>query len=310
MTHEGFGKRIKAGLRLQEAPTLITRSFADIALPATECRADRPEHGLSIPMPREDAYLISVKFRDYPACECWERGRAVAKQDIRAGATYLYDLKRDPCYVIDKPFHSIFYHLSREALDATAREIFASPGSELGYEPAIGFDDPVMRHLSDAMVMALARPHEVNRLFLDHLSMAMTAHILRNYAIGKQPTPTPTGGLADWQMRRVCDLIEARLHGEILLRDLAAELDLSPGHFARAFKKSVGMAPHQWLLRRRVERACDLLRWTDRGLQTIALEVGFADQSHFTRTFTRLIGQSPHRWRRANGAREAIRGEP
>ena len=54
--------------------------------------------GLSGSFALEDAYLVSLKLRDYPDCECWERGQCVTKADVRAGATYLYDLKRDPRY--------------------------------------------------------------------------------------------------------------------------------------------------------------------------------------------------------------------
>ena len=72
--------------------------------------------------PAEDAYLVSLKLRDYPDCECWERGRCITKADVRAGATYLYDLKRDPRFVIDRPYHSIFFYLPRSALDDIARQ--------------------------------------------------------------------------------------------------------------------------------------------------------------------------------------------
>ncbi|CAL76505.1 putative transcriptional regulatory protein, AraC family [Bradyrhizobium sp. ORS 278] len=303
---EIFGKRLKAGLRLEQAPTLVTRAFADSVLEAAECRSDDPQKGLSHPLPLDDAYMVSVKFRDYPDCECWENGRTVAKKDIFAGGTYLYDMKRAPCYVIDKPFHSIFYRLSREVIEGTAREMFSASVGELSYEPAVGVDDPVMRHLSHAMSEALGRPDEANRLFVDHLSMTIVAHVVRTYGGSGEPAPLLPGGLAAWQVRRACDLIEARLSGSILLQDIASEFDLSPSYFARAFKKSVGVAPHQWLLQRRVARARDLLVQGELSLGMIALEVGFADQSHFTRTFTRLVGTSPDRWRRSKG-RAAIR---
>ncbi|WP_257165281.1 AraC family transcriptional regulator [Bradyrhizobium sp. SRS-191] len=298
---ETFGKRLKVGLRLEQAPTLVTRAFADSALVAAECRSDHPQKGLSNPLPPDDAYMVSVKFRDYPECECWENGRAVAKKDIFAGGTYLYDMKRAPCYVIDKPFHSIFFRLSREVIDVTAREMFMASVGELSYEPAVGVDDPIMRHLSNAMGEALGRPSEANRLFVDHLSMTIAAHVVRTYGRCGEPAALLPGGLAPWQVRRACGLIEARLSGNILLEDISSELDLSPSYFARAFKKSVGVAPHQWLLQRRVARARDLLVRGELSLGMIALEVGFADQSHFTRTFTRLVGISPSRWRRSNG---------
>jgi len=97
-----YGQRHGKFLHLPDAPrSLITRSLRGIELAATETRHDDPVPGLSGQFPSEDAYLVSFKLRDYPDCECWERGRCVTKTDVRAGATYLYDLKRDPSETIN-----------------------------------------------------------------------------------------------------------------------------------------------------------------------------------------------------------------
>jgi AraC family transcriptional regulator len=107
------------------------------------------------------------------------------------------------------------------------------------------------------------------------------------------------GGLAPWQERRVKDLIEANLSGELPLAMLAAECGLSVSHFSRAFRQSIGTSPHRWLLRRRVELAQDRLRDPKLSLSEVGLSCGFADQSHFTRVFTGLSGMSPGAWRRS-----------
>jgi transcriptional regulator GlxA family with amidase domain len=93
-------------------------------------------------------------------------------------------------------------------------------------------------------------------------------------------------------------LLEAHLDGELGLREIAAECGLSAGHFARAFRQSIGVAPHAWLLRRRVDVAKSLMRDRRRPLAEVALTAGFADQSHFTRIFSRIVGVSPGAWRR------------
>lgn len=127
-----YGRRHGKFLHLPDAPrSLITRSLRGIELAATETRHDNPVPGLSGQFPSEDAYLVSFKLRDYPDCECWERSRCVIKTDVRAGATYLYDLKRDPRFVIDKPYHSIFFYLPRAALDDIARHAGAKRIGEL-----------------------------------------------------------------------------------------------------------------------------------------------------------------------------------
>ena len=81
--------------------------------------------------------------------------------------------------------------------------------------------------------------------------------------------------------------------------EVARECRLSVSHFSRAFRRSMGVAPHNWLLTRRVEAAKEKLRDDRLSLLDVALVCGFADQSHLTRVFTRIVGVSPGAWRRA-----------
>ena len=67
-----YGQRLGRPLYLREAPSHITRSLHSAELAVTETRNDDPVCDLSGPFPSEDAYLVSLKLRDYPDCECWE----------------------------------------------------------------------------------------------------------------------------------------------------------------------------------------------------------------------------------------------
>jgi AraC family transcriptional regulator len=82
------------------------------------------------------------------------------------------------------------------------------------------------------------------------------------------------------------------------LKQVARECGLSASYFSRAFRRSEGSAPHNWLLARRVDVAKEKLRDPRLTLAQVALECGFADQSHLTRVFTRFVGVSPGTWRR------------
>jgi AraC family transcriptional regulator len=108
----------------------------------------------------------------------------------------------------------------------------------------------------------------------------------------------PHGGLAPWQVRRAMEILGANLDG-VPLKELAQECGLSVSHFSRAFRRTVGVAPHNWLLMRRIEVAKQKLRRSQLPLSDVALACGFADQSHMTRIFTRMVGTSPGAWRRA-----------
>ena len=110
--------------------------------------------------------------------------------------------------------------------------------------------------------------------------------------------PRSRGGLPPKMLRRVRDYIEAHLEEKISIESLADAFGLSMFHFARAFKQSEGVTPHDYLIRRRVKRAMELLASTDLPLSEIAVTVGFSDQSHCARRFREIVGVCPrdYRW--------------
>ena len=128
--------------------------------------------------------------------------------------------------------------------------------------------------------------------------LAVRHHLASSYGGMRTGSQAIQGGLAAWQQRKAKEMMRANLVSGIALEELAHACRLSTSAFVRAFRKSVGMPPHQWLLQRRIDRAMELMR--DRSLQLadVALSSGFADQSHFTRSFGRRVGRSPGAWRR------------
>jgi AraC family transcriptional regulator len=100
------------------------------------------------------------------------------------------------------------------------------------------------------------------------------------------------------RLRRVLDYMEAHLGEDLSILTLAAEAEVSPGHFARAFKRATGRSVHQHLLRRRVEWAAALLRDTVQPIVDMALAVGFCSQAHLTTAFQRVYGTTPAAYRR------------
>ncbi|XIA62421.1 helix-turn-helix domain-containing protein [Bradyrhizobium sp. TZ2] len=308
MTQTGFyGQNVRRFLHLEhEPPSLITRSLRNAEIAVTETRDDAPVRSLSGGMPREDAYVVSLKLNDYPSCELWERGKCATKADIRAGATYLYDMKTDPRFVINKPFHSLHFYLPRSALDCIAQQTGAPRIGELPSRLGTGHDDPVIRHIGGSLLQALRRPAETNRLFIDYSMLAFTAHVAQTYGGMRRSAEPARGGLAPWQAKRACERMESDLGGTLSLQQIAAEIGLSVSHFSRAFQISTGLPPHQWLLRQRVKAAKQLMTVRDLPLSEIATSAGFAHQSHFTRVFSAVVGISPGTWRReAQGALES-----
>ena len=100
------------------------------------------------------------------------------------------------------------------------------------------------------------------------------------------------------KLRTVVEYIMENLDGSPRLGQMAAVARLSPSHFARRFKAATGLAPHQYVIARRVERAQHLLKSDDEvGLAEVAVRAGFADQSHFSFHFKRIVGVTPKKFR-------------
>jgi AraC family transcriptional regulator len=106
-----------------------------------------------------------------------------------------------------------------------------------------------------------------------------------------------SGGLAPWQERRVSEFIDKHIALPLPVRTLAASVKLSRCHFCRAFKRGLGVSPHAYIMRKRVQKAQELMLVTDEPLVRIALLCGLASQSHLCQIFRRVTGCSPSVWR-------------
>jgi AraC-like DNA-binding protein len=103
--------------------------------------------------------------------------------------------------------------------------------------------------------------------------------------------------LAKWRLSRVYEFIEANIEQRITLEALGQAAGVSRMYFAAQFRAATGLRPHDYLIRRRVALARDMLSKTDTPIVNIASSVGFQTQSHFTTVFKRNVGFSPKRWR-------------
>jgi AraC family transcriptional regulator len=293
-----YGRNLAANFGADDAPFMVTRSLQRAELAVTELLVERPPGEVSDPMPRQDAYMICCQLQEREALEYWEEGRPFMMPVLRSGVTTIHDLRRDPAAMIDRPIHTMMWFVPHAVLNAVADEANAPRIDGLRFDPRVAVIDETIQQISLSLLPALRSPERVNRLFADHISLAFAAHAAQTYGGLEVPRRPVKGGLAPWQERRAKEMLVADLTGSTPLAEIAKVCGLSSGHFARAFRRSTGLAPHAWLLRARVERATTLLRQAESSLSEIALACGFADQSHFGRVFTQQTGQSPRVWRR------------
>lgn len=165
------------------------------------------------------------------------------------------------------------------------------------FAPRLMFADAGIMHFSQLFAAECASDEPHSRLYGDNLSTALVLALSR---LSKPKLERISHGqLSPWQLRRVTEYFFAHLADDIQLQQACDLVKLSRSYFSRAFKMSTGLAPHQWVLRARIDKAKQLLLECDRPLAQIAVDVGFADQAHFTRTFGRAVGKSPGAWQRA-----------
>jgi AraC family transcriptional regulator len=292
----GYRRPLEA-FRTADAPSLIIRKVSKSTLALTEVRG-AANHGVTASIPYDDAFLVQLRLLECARCDYFSEGRHVDGVDHRAGLIQLHDLRRDPTVELRDPFHVMHFYLPRSALNVMADEVGAETIDALDLKPGHCAEDATARHLMLSLRPALERPAEASALFVDHVAAALCSHVAQTYGGIQRLGNPPRGGLARWQEKRAKELLESDLSDEFPLSRLALECGLSVRHFTRAFRQSVGMPPHRYLLKRRIERACDLLRNSSLSLLEVALACGFSDQSHFTRLFRASMEMSPGAWRR------------
>ncbi|MBR1119944.1 helix-turn-helix transcriptional regulator [Bradyrhizobium lablabi] len=186
------------------------------------------------------------------------------------------------------------FKVSAKRLDQNSAIAKAAPVPEKS-------DDPVIQRLSDALAAAEAARDPHSAICADALRLAILTRQFSqaDAGAGEASTGRNVRSLQKWRLKRVMQYIDERLGGKITLQDLAEVAGLSRMHFAAQFRAAMGMRPHEYLLKRRIERAEELLKRAEVSLVEIALTVGFQTQAHFTTVFKRFAGDTPYQWRSA-----------
>lgn len=172
--------------------------------------------------------------------------------------------------------------------------------AENGFSPNVEFvevytkQDTVIQNLG----LALLETSDIaNRLVSDSLMHTLTLHLLANYTLADRKPVVASGGLPGYRLNRVIEFIDANLENDVSLSDLAAVADLSSFHFSRAFRKSTGKSPQQYVMHRRLEHAKVLLARPELPIVEVSLRTGFKNQSHFTSWFRKYTNFTPKLWR-------------
>jgi AraC family transcriptional regulator len=164
-----------------------------------------------------------------------------------------------------------------------------APGSSLAARLFV--QDRTVLDLVQKMLDAQAMAGQLAQEACDGLITALVCYLLEHYT--KPPDQRELSGLGGVRLRRVLRHIAQSAGESVPNAELAALCGLSAAHFSREFRRAVGMPPHQYLMKLRLERACQAVLSSGARIVDIAQECGFTDASHFSRAFARHYGMAP-----------------
>ncbi len=261
----------------------------------------RPDQFLIPPV--EDAFVFQIPLIPSVRPDIRYANKQISRQDVcKPGWSYLLDMSAGPTRRLDTTFDNASLYMHQSTIEELAHE--KGRASVQGIKQSnFGTRDQIMFRLAQTWLPLLEKPALASSLFVQHLALALHEHVVTTYSGQKSSLRQRGACLVPRQMRRIEDFVEANIAGNPSISDLARECSLSASYFAEAFKQTTGITPHQWLLKRRVERTKVMLRDTPLSLALIASDCGFFDQSHFSRTFTRFENCGPSEWRRYNKSR-------
>ena len=251
-----------------------------------ECGADSPARGIQFTAGRGH-YLICLALKT-TRLTLSRDGQAAYDGSMPAGTIYL--AKPSTLYTahIHMPFDFIKFQIPASYLDRQS----VSPAGY--FAPRFSRDSALLRdQLTEQLARALVKcGDDGDRTFLLCIGHVIATHVARlDLPSGK------TNALQKWRLRLVEDYVDAQLHRNIGLADLAKAAGLSRMHFAAQFRSATGYRPREYLVTRRVERAKSTISGSAMPLAEVALSVGFSSQAHFSTVFKRVTGDTPARWR-------------
>lgn len=254
--------------------------------------AIQPAGDLSDP-PINDLVLIRMLSSDVPCAIDLGHGRFSVSQNygdfILVAPNTRSDIQMYSSHAVE-----LFSLPARNCLDLL--EGGQSHSLDFGKLHAGPFRSDLLNALCQRLVDAATAPDPVSRLFVDGALMALLGELY--LLAGLDPVKRHRLSVRDWRIRRTMEQIEARLSQELQLNELAAAVGLSPSHFNTLFRSATGLSPHAWVLRRKVERSCELLLNPKATITDVAYGLGFSSSQHFATTFRAHKGITPTAWRR------------
>jgi len=249
-----------------------------------------------ISIPGGENFLI-VNYREGATAMNRRVGGPWRQEHVGRGVTTLLTRAESSNWIWGHDIEVSHFYISPALMSKTATETFDRDARHIELHDLVRAEDPMLMWISDQMIQEIASGAPGGRLCYDALALQASVHILRRYASVQFKSPCSHGRFRPSHARLIEEFIEQNISRNITLEELAAVCNCTPFQFARKFRLQYGMRPHAYVLKRKVEHACLLLRKDRLPLKEIALMSGFSDQSHFNRVFRRFLNVTPVEYR-------------
>ncbi|MEM6399096.1 MAG: AraC family transcriptional regulator [Cyanobacteria bacterium P01_D01_bin.116] len=240
-------------------------------------------------------HVIAVHVDKYPVQgERLLEGRVV-KKTYTSGKIAIYPANVIQTMNWDNTIEFINLSLEPKFLENCADESNYSNNIEI--LPQFAIEDPVIYSLGLALKTEINSDNDGSLVYAESAATMLAAHILRHYAVQKPVVKSFVGGISRSKLELVINYINDNLDRDLSLIQLADLVQISPNHFIRLFKQSIGVTPYQYILNCRIKKAKQLLKNQKLTITEISHQLGFYDQSRFTNTFRKRMGITPKKYR-------------
>lgn len=235
---------------------------------------------------------IAIPFNNASGLATWytATGRKV-KQSIREDQVTIIPSNQPHASDWQRKAEVLTLYLAPKFMMQAAKDAVALNSVEVVEQ--YGIEDLLIQQLGAALVAELQQGRLPGRLYIESLANVLTVHILRQYSASGRFVCDVAACLPRNKLRLACDYINENIRQDLTLTEIAEAVGMSTYHFARLFKQSIGVTPHQYVIQCRVARAKHLLLQGELNIAEVAKSVGFFDQSHLTKHFKRLVGVTP-----------------
>jgi len=249
-----------------------------------------------VPKHSHSAILLSMQLNASLHLE-WGSDAGGRKAVVEAGSLTLHGCSGCNGSTWSGDYNRVIFELDPAHLERLTEGGFA--GAKVDVMERWTFRDPRLEHLLKVLHEELQQGAPTGRLFGEQVGNAVAMLLARQYAVVKPGEFGAGGRIPGSRLKRVFEYIEAHIDQEIRLSNLAETASMSPFYFARLFKNSTGVTPHQYVATRRMQRAKEMLRHSDTSIFEIGMRVGYLDPKHFRTLFRRDVGVSPSEFRAA-----------